>query len=282
VSANPPRFGERSLWTAVVLLIFLVLGQIPLFGLDKLQKSDPFFWARTVMASNKGTLMELGISPIITSGMVIQLIQGARIIHVDVRVAEDRALLKATTKFFGILLTFTQAFLYVYSGAYGSISELGMVKASLIVLQLSIAGILLILLDEMLSKGYGLSQGGISLFIAVGVAETIMWKSFSPMTLNTGRGAEFEGAIVASFHMLLTRPDKFKALREAFFRANLPNLSNVLMTVIVFVVVVFLQGYRKIVPFKHTVQRGATTQYEVKLYPTQRCAPPPRARLQPD
>ena len=194
--------------------------------------------------------MELGISPIITSGMVIQLIQGAKLIHVDMRVAEDRALLKASTKFFAILLTFTQAFVYVFSGAYGSIGDLGLIKASLIVMQLSVAGILLILLDEMLGKGYGLSQGGISLFIAVGVAETIVWKSFSPMTLNTGRGAEFEGAIVASFHMLLTRPDKFRALREAFFRSNLPNMSNVLVTVIVFVVVVFIQGYRRDIDMK--------------------------------
>ena len=221
------------------------------------------------MASNKGTLMELGISPIITSGMVIQLIQGAKLIHVDTRVAEDRALLKASTKFFAILLTFTQAFLYVFSGAYSSVADLGLIKASLIVLQLSTAGILLILLDEMLAKGYGLSQGGISLFIAVGVAETIIWKSFSPMTLNTGRGAEFEGAIVAAFHMLLVRPDKVRALREAFFRANLPNLSNVLVTVVVFVVVVFLQGYKKVVQMKNVNARGQTVPFEIKLFQTQ-------------
>jgi len=35
--------------------------------------SDPLYWLRMMMASNRGTLMELGITPIITSGMVFQV-----------------------------------------------------------------------------------------------------------------------------------------------------------------------------------------------------------------
>jgi len=61
------------------------------------------------------------------------------------------------------------------------------------------ASYIIILLDEMLSKGYGLGSG-ISLFIAVNVCETIMWKSFSPITLKTETGIEYEGAIINLFH----------------------------------------------------------------------------------
>lgn len=46
---------------------------------------------------------------------------------------------------------------------------------------------IVLLLDELLQKGYGLGSG-ISLFIATNICETIVWKAFSPTTVNTGRG----------------------------------------------------------------------------------------------
>merc|ERR1712233_216172 len=82
-------------------------------------------------------------------------------------------------------------------------------------------------------KGYGLGSG-ISLFIATNICETIVWKDFSPATVNTGRGTEFEGAVIALFHLLATRQDKVRALREAFYRQNLPNLMNLGATVFIF------------------------------------------------
>lgn len=53
--------------------------------------------------------------------------------------------------------------------------------------QLFVAGLIVLLLDELLQKGYGLGSG-ISLFIATNICETIVWKAFSPTTVNTGRG----------------------------------------------------------------------------------------------
>ena len=81
----------------------------------------------------------------------------------------------------------------------------------------------------------------ISLFIATNICETIVWKSFSPATINTGRGTEFEGAIIALFHLLATRSDKVRALREAFYRQNLPNLMNLFATILVFAIVIYFQ-----------------------------------------
>ena len=69
-----------------------------------------------------------------------------------------------------------------------------------------------------------------------------MWKTFSPTTINTGKGVEFEGAVIAAFHLLFSRSDKFMAVREAFYRQSAPNLTNVLATVLVFLVVIYFQG----------------------------------------
>lgn len=64
----------------------------------------------------------------------------------------------------------------------------------------------------------------------------------------TGRGTEFEGAIIALFHLLATRQDKVRALREAFYRQNLPNLMNLLATILVFAIVIYFQVSRRYVP----------------------------------
>lgn len=76
-------FKEKFAYTAVTLFIFLVCSQLPLYGIKTNSSSDPFYWARVIMASNRGTCMELGISPIVTSGLVMQLLAGSKIIDVD-------------------------------------------------------------------------------------------------------------------------------------------------------------------------------------------------------
>jgi protein transport protein SEC61 subunit alpha len=197
-------FREKLLWTTITLFIFLVCCQIPIYGVQSAKSSDPFYWMRVILASNRGTLMELGISPIVTSGLVMQLLAGSRIIEVDYNVKEDRAL---------------------FSGAQ-------------------------------------------NLFIATNICETIVWKAFSPTTINTGRGTEFEGAIIALFHLLITRTDKVRALKEALYRQNLPNLTNLLATVLVFVIVIYFQGWRVNLPVKYQKYRGQEGNYPIKLFYT--------------
>ena len=231
--------------------------------------ADPFYWLRVIMASNRGTLMELGISPIVTSGLIMQLLAGAKILEVG-DTPRDRALFNGAQKLFGMIITIGQAIVYVMTGMYGDPSDLGAGVCLLIIIQLFCAGLIVLLLDELLQKGYGLGSG-ISLFIATNICETIVWKAFSPATVNTGKGkfslnlfiyklfclmtkcdktkltnilfagTEFEGAIIALFHLLATRTDKVRGLREAFYRQNLPNLMILLATIFVFAIVIYFQ-----------------------------------------
>ena len=235
-------------------------GSVPSWlptGRHSLSPADP----------RRGSLMELGISPIVTSSMIMQLLAGIKFIKFDQSNKEERALFEGAQKLFGIILTIAQAIVYVVSGLYGPASELGFVTSALLVIQLTFAGIIVLLLDEMLQKGYGLGSG-ISLFIATNICETVMWKAFSPQTVNSGRGDEFEGAIIALFHLLITRKDKIRALRYAFYRPNLPNLTNLLATILVFFVVVYFQGFRVELPVKNQNYRGQQGTYPIKLFYT--------------
>merc|ERR1719453_267086 len=153
------------------------------------------------------------------------------------------------------------------SGMYGDIRELGAGTAILIIIQLFFAGVIVILLDELMQKGYGLGSG-ISLFIATNICESIVWKAFSPTTMNTGKGTEFEGAVIALFHLLFAKSDKVGALKEAFYRANAPNITALFATVLVFFVVIYFQGFRVDLPVKYTKVRGQMGNYPIKLFYT--------------
>lgn len=166
-----------------------------------------------------------------------------------------------------MVITLAQAVVYVMTGMYGAPSDLGAGICLILVVQLVFAGLIVLLLDELLQKGYGLGSG-ISLFIATNICETIVWKSLSPQTVNTGSGTEFEGALIALVHLLATRPDKARALRSALFRQNLPNLQNLLATVLVFAIVIFFQGFRVDLPIKNSKIRGAQQNYPIKLFYT--------------
>ncbi|KAL2931003.1 Protein transport protein Sec61 subunit alpha [Bienertia sinuspersici] len=243
-------FREKVIYTVISLFIFLVCSQLPLYGIHSTTGADPFYWMRVILASNRGTVMELGITPIVTSGLVMQLLAGSKIIEVDNNVREDRALLNGAQKLLGILIAVGEAVAYVLSGMYGSVGQLGVGNAILIILQLCFAGIIVICLDELLQKGYGLGS------------------AFSPTTINAGRGPEFEGAVIALFHLLITRTDKVRALREAFYRQNLPNVTNLLATVLIFLIVIYFQGFRVVLPVRSKNARGQQGSYPIKLFYT--------------
>ncbi|GMM30219.1 translocon subunit [Martiniozyma asiatica (nom. inval.)] len=260
-------FNQKMMWTGVTLLIFLVMSEIPLYGITSGESSDPLFWLRMMLASNRGTLMELGVSPIVTSGMVFQLLQGTQILTINMESKDDRELLQTAQKVLAILLSFGQATVYVLTGMYGRPSDLGYGVCLLLVLQLVVAALMVILLDELMQKGYGLGSGT-SLFMSTKICESVFWKCFSPTLINRGRGSEFEGAILAFVHLLFTKNSKRAALIDAFFRDNAPNMTQVFATVIIFCTVVYLQALRVELPIKSVKQRGAHALHPVRLFYT--------------
>jgi len=193
--------------------------------------------------------MELGISPIVTASMIMQLLNGAKLIKIDQNVREEKELYEGAQKLVGVAIAFGQAFAYTWSGMYGDISAIGAGNAILIVLQLTFASLVIILLDDMLGKGYGIGNSATSLFIAINMAETIAWNVFSPLSFKMKSGAtpdieQYEGAFVELIYGILFRSNKLGAIQDALFRSDLPNLSNVLGTVLVFFIVIYFQGFK--------------------------------------
>ena len=137
--------------------------------------------------------MELGVSPIVSASMVLQLLVGSRMMYFNQNAAEDRVLFQAAEKICGILFTFACATAYVVSGMYGPLSAIGTGNAALIVLQLTGAGVVLLMLDELVQK-YGIGSC-LNVFIAVHICETIVWSALSTTTVTTASGTEMEGKL---------------------------------------------------------------------------------------
>lgn len=259
--SSPTRkvsFNEKLFWTALALIIYLVMGRISLFNV---QGGMEYESLRIIFASNQGTLTELGIGPIVTGGLILQLLIGASIVSADLSNSEDRSLFTAAAKVFSIVLTGVQASAYIISGMYGVLDPLTTV---VVFAQLLCAGVVLILLDEMLQKGWGIGSG-ISLFILAGVAQRIMWSSFSP--LGPMGDGKHQGAFIALGETIING----EPLINAFFRyedgalTNLPTMLGFITTVIVFIIVIYMEGVRVELPISHANYRGFRGKYPIKL-----------------
>lgn len=258
-------FRDKVLWTGVTLFIYLICCQIPLYGVYKTSESDPLYWMRVILASNRGTLMELGISPLITSNMIVEFLANAKLISFDRTVATDKRLLQSAEKLLSVIVSFATAFAYVYSGMYGRLDMIGPVKVVLLILQLTLASVMVLYLDELLQKGYGIGSG-ISLFIATNISENVLWKAFSPVTIKTDSGIEFEGAIIALVHFLFSKTNKLSALYAAFYRPHLTNLHNIIATVAIFLIVIYFQCFQVDIPLSSRNVRGADSTLPIKLF----------------
>ncbi|MHA1357882.1 MAG: preprotein translocase subunit SecY [Candidatus Helarchaeota archaeon] len=291
---KPPErevsFREKFAWTAIVLIIYLIMSNIPLAGVPRGEGTDYFFWWRVLLASQRGTLTELGIGPIVTAGLIMQLLAGSQIIKVDFSDPEDRSLFTGVQKVLAIIMTMVQIIAYLAAGAYGSIStgqSLG------IFFQLFIAGIIIILLDELLQKGWGLGSG-VSLFIAAGVSMQIIWLSFSPFGAEDGL---MTGIVIAFFQVITkwghARPftvtyqevdyhytgvNNFQSIWDQrpwaldpggvapeHINPNLPTLIGLIATIIIFVVAIFLETVRVEIPLQYSRYRGFKGKYPIKL-----------------
>ena len=261
----PIKSSEKLVWTGMVLFIYLIYSQIPLYGIYKTRDADPLHYMRVILASSKGTLSELGITPIISSSIILTILRTLRILSVDQSIKEDKIRFEQTMKFLAIVITFGQAIAYVVGGMYGPVELIGYFNSVLLIAQLVIGGIIIIILDEVLSQKYGLISG-ISLFIATNICENFMWKCFSPFTITNQRGIEYEGAVIAFFHFLITKKSKYQAMSLAFFRQSAPNLSQVLATILIILVVIYLWKFKIEIKLVHRKMPGSTFSQPIKLF----------------
>ncbi|MCS4538015.1 MAG: preprotein translocase subunit SecY [Thaumarchaeota archaeon] len=245
--------SEKLVWTATALVLFLAMSQTPLYGIAS-GVADQLAYTRIIFASSQGTLMELGIGPIVTAGLILQLLKGAEIIKLDFKKKEDKALFSAATKVLTLIVTIIEASAFMIGGQFGTNLSTGV--AIVIMTQLLATGFVVVLMDELVQKGWGIGSG-ISLFIMAGVAQQIVWNMFSVLPAGDG----YLGIVPYLVNATATGHPE-----SAVFRSGqLPSLFTLLLTFVAIVIIVYVEGIRIEVPITSTKYRGFSGVYPIKL-----------------
>lgn len=238
-----PNVRQKLLWTLIALVVFFVMGTIALIGLSPENALNLGFY-QTVLASNIGTLITLGIGPIVLASIILQLLVGVKIINLDFSNPKDRAKFSGIQKLVAIILAVVEAVIFTIKMQ----TMPGMFFW--VVFQIVLGSVILIYLDEVVSK-YGIGSG-IGLFIAANVCQEIIWRLFSfPISASGYPG----GLLFLGIEYLSTG-----ATINLLSAVILP----ILFTLLVFFAVVYAESMHVNIPL--TVGRsGMGAKFPVKL-----------------
>ena len=240
-------FKEKLKWTLIILVIFFIMGLIPLFGLGQ-NALQQFEYLSIILGAKFGSILSLGIGPIVTASIVLQLLNGSGILKFDLTDPEGKKTFQGVQKLLAIFFIIFEAFIYVFMGGLAPApafqgTALYFNFQLVLVFQLFLGGMLILFMDEVVSKwGFG---SGVSLFIAAGVSEEIFIKALSPLPSPVNPGIA-TGAIPALFQSLAAGDPTTAGLM----------LAGVVSTVAVFAIAVYAQAMKVEIPLSFGRVRG--------------------------
>ena len=273
-----PGLNERFIWTAFALVAYLIMAVTPLCGFGGTVSSktstgvcaitsstgtDQLAFLRVVFASAQGTLMELGIGPIVTAGLILQLLVGSDIIKLDMGDPDDRSVFGSSTKLLTLIVIVGESFAYIFGGALGPLRPS---QEFIIFIQLFLASLFVLLLDEMIQKGWGIGSG-VSLFILAGVCQTVFWYTFTPTTVAVSSSVhEVFGFIPATISSIFSTGFSYATLISIGVRDyKYPSLLTFALTLVMILVLIYIEGIRVELPITSTKYRGFQGVYPIKL-----------------
>jgi preprotein translocase subunit SecY len=243
---------NKLIWVGVVLVLFLAMGTIEPIGATRADASN-LGVMQIVFASQLGTLMSVGIGPIVTASIILQLLVGAKMINLDLHKPEDRAVFQGTMKLLTILVALFEAYAFTSIGAIPLTTPGDMGLIIFVTLQIAGASVLLMFLDEIVSK-WGIGSG-VGLFIAAGVAQQIVNGMFSFVPNQTG----------GYFGIL---PNFFSQLSSGILSLDsIALLWPMFMTIVVFIMVAYLESLKIEIPLSYG-RFGIGARYPLKFFYT--------------
>lgn len=267
------HFRTKMMWVIVVLVVYFIMTNVYIYGLDQAESLDLFAQYRTIMAGASGTILQLGIGPIVTASIIMQLFVGAKIIKLDLTNRKDKACYQSVLKLLVIVMILVEAIPQVFGYLVPSdefVSTFGSNGSKLlIILQLCIGSYLVFLFDEVVSK-WGIGSG-ISLFIAAGVSQAVFTGALNWYAVDASEAMSVSnppaGTIPKAIYILMNTNSSEMASGgyEAIFLGQPNPMIALVGTVVIFLIVVYLESSRIELPLSHGNARGARGRYPIKL-----------------
>lgn len=253
------HFKNKLAWTAAILILYFILTNIPVFGLSS-DSQDMFQTFRALLAGASGSIVHLGIGPIVTASIVLQLLKGADLIHIDTSEIGGQIQYMGLQKLLIFIMIVVEAFPMIIGGflkpdpaiALSLFGGNASTLAFIIFLQICLGGVLIFFMDEVVTK-WGIGSG-VGLFIIAGIAEAIVngFINWSPVT------DEYPVGIIPRFFAVILGGGNFIQYYGT-------DLISLITTVAIFLLIVYVESTRVEIPLAHTQVRGARARFPVKL-----------------
>ena len=239
--ARRPPLPTRLMWTGLVVLLYLIMGEIPLYGVI-LQGGQSVALTNMLLGINVGTLMTLGIGPIVTAGIVLEVLVGGGLIEMDLTKPRDRKVFMGAQRTLALVFAVLEAAAYAAGCQFwmtalggGGTCPVGLGIKLLAVIQLVIATLILMWFDELVRNGWGIGSA-LSLFIVAGVVKGMMWRLAGPVVVTEN------GDYYGWLPQVLFRHD------PAVLRYRLPDLVGLIATIVLIMVLLYMQIMRVYIP----------------------------------
>ena len=267
------RFNQKLWTTTLVLIIYFMMTNVMIYGLSD-STLDIFSSFRSIMAGASGSIMHLGIGPIVTGSIIMQLFAGAKIIQLDLQDSADKQLYQGIQKLLVLFMIPVESIPQVYGFLdphETMIYDYGVGWANVVIVsQLFLGSYLVFLLDELVSK-WGIGSG-ISLFIAAGVAQSTFVGTLSPLPVSQDFPMSLDnppsGTLPMIFYTLRTASNS-QLVSDNGFELILLNHANpiaaLVSSIIVFLVVAYAESSKLELPLTHGKVRGHRGQYPIRL-----------------
>jgi len=273
------NFRTKILWTLFCLILYFILCNITIYGL-KSDVIDLFSQYRFIMAGASGSIMHLGIGPIVTASIILQLFVGAKIVKLDLTKQDDKQIYQGTQKVLVIIMIFVEAIPQIFGYLKPSTEFVLLLGGNepmaniIIIIQLVIGAILVFFMDELISK-WGIGSG-ISLFIAAGVSQALFTGLFnwlpsgSPTNTIVSLSNPPAGVIPGTYYIASNAglDGLVSQYYQTMFIGNnsFPNSIVALIgTIFIFFIVVYAESSRIELPLAHSNVRGARGRYPIRL-----------------
>jgi preprotein translocase subunit SecY len=264
-----PDLKYRLLFTLAAVVIYYAMASTVVYPLTAGAGPQLPALMQVVFAATTGTLAQLGIGPIVTAGLIIQVLVGGRLIELDLSDPEDRKLFTQAEKGLALIIAAVEA--TGFALAY----RLNPYLTASVAIQFFTGALILLILDEAIQKGYGIGSG-VSLFILAGVARSIIWDLLAPVTVTIttadgGTVSQYYGVIPYIIGSSLRGRVDLGRLIYGYVpgylaggeTAMLPSLTGAAATILLLLVIVYLQGMRINVPI--TIQRAPGIRGRIPL-----------------
>ena len=248
-------FNIKLKWTLIVLISFFVLANIPLFGLSK-NALARFEYLAIILGTEFGSIISLGIGPIVMASIILQLLVGAKILNIDTTTSEGRRFFQGLQKLLVMFFIIFEATIYVVMQGLQADPALTY-GVQILIFQLILGGLAIFYMDDLMQKwGFG---SGVSMFIAAGVSWNLIARAFQFIGKDPVTGGiiiQYSGKIFVFIQSLVGKD----------VTGATSALAAILVTILIFLMVVWAQSLKVEIPLSFGRLRGYSVKWPLVFF----------------